>query len=132
MKQKKINVCPHCGNEHPRVRYYNFYKKPFSMHCDACGFYQDGATKLDAISAWNKATASTNIAVRVRIDKFKDRKVIDTLSLPNSPCANCQDRIELCGMAPTEYCLGCGHLSFRNAPYFVEVPVYEEEGAIMV
>lgn len=131
MKQKKINICPHCGNLYPRIRCYNFYQKPFSVHCDKCGFYQDGATKEMAILAWNNATSSTNRTTRIRIDKFNQKKIIDTLSFPNSPCANCQDRIELCGVTPTKYCVGCGNLPLRSAPYFVEVPIYEDKEAIM-
>ena len=126
MKKSTINVCPKCGHQHPRIRYYTFYKKPFSVHCDGCGFYQDGATKAEAIKNWNNATKETTLTARIRVDKFKDKKIIDTLVLPGSVCGNCQYRKELYGDAPVSPCFECGHLPYRDYPYFTESPVYEE------
>lgn len=55
----------------------------------------------------------------------KKTKVIDTITLPHSTCANCKYRKEEFTEIPTE-CKECGWLPERDQPYTVELPVYED------
>ena len=61
------------------------------------------------------------------VKRRKLRKVIDYMEVPNSACRNCKYRKDIYGGNPPKECRECGFEKQRKAPYFLVIPVYEDD-----